>query len=85
MNVQRLIAFNALLCVLTALVVCAPPSETGNADLILLNGRIYTLTWDEPARDGTPAANAPHSENGWEPDAEAVVVRGRSNSFRRHE
>ena len=42
------------------------------ADLILTNGNVYTFTWDDPARDGTPAANAPHDETGWHPDAEAV-------------
>ena len=44
------------------------------ADLLLLNGRVYTLTWDEPAPDGTPAASAPHDELGWHPDGEAVAV-----------
>jgi hypothetical protein len=28
-------------------------------------GRVYTFTWDEPAPDGTPAANAPRSANGF--------------------
>jgi hypothetical protein len=46
----------------------APP-----ADLVLVNGRVYTLAWDEPATDGTPAASP-----GWHPDAEAVAIRGSS-------
>ena len=45
------------------------------ADLILVNGNVYTFAWDEPARDGTPAAGAPHDETGWHPDAEAIAVR----------
>jgi len=46
------------------------------ADLMLVNGKVYTLGWDEPALDGTPAANAPHDAAGWHPDAEAIAVRG---------
>jgi predicted amidohydrolase YtcJ len=37
---------------------------------------VYTLAWDEPAPDGTPAPNAPRSGAGWRPDAEAIAVRG---------
>ena len=51
--------------------VPAPP-----ADLLLVNGRVYTLSWDEPGRDGTPAANAPRSAAGFHPDAEAVALLG---------
>lgn len=53
-------------------VACAPRE----ADILLLNGRVYTMTWDDPARDGTPAANAPYGPDGWHPDAEAVAIRG---------
>ncbi len=45
------------------------------ADLLLVNGFVYTLAWDEPARDGTPAANAPRAADAWHPDAEAVALR----------
>jgi predicted amidohydrolase YtcJ len=45
------------------------------ADLIIANAAVYTLTWDAPAPDGTPAANAPRDTSGWRPDAEAVAVR----------
>jgi predicted amidohydrolase YtcJ len=45
------------------------------ADLLLVNGRVYTLSWDDPALDGTPAANAPFDAQGWHADAEAVAVR----------
>jgi len=46
------------------------------ADLLLLNGRVYTLAWDEPDREGRPAANAPHTPGGWHPDAQALAIRG---------
>lgn len=50
--------------------------DSAPADLILTDARVYTFAWDQPARDGTPAANAPWSEGeGWHPDAEAVAVR----------
>src|SRR5207247_9042585 len=32
--------------------------------------------WDEPDREGRPAANAPHTAAGWRPDAQAIAVRG---------
>ena len=35
------------------------------ADLILINGRVYTLDWAEPSADGTAAADAPNSDGAW--------------------
>jgi predicted amidohydrolase YtcJ len=47
------------------------------ADLILHNARVYTFDWPAPAgADGQPAAQSPHTDGGWEPDASAVAVRG---------
>ena len=51
------------------------------ADLILMNGRVYTLAWDEPATDGTSMANAPRDSRGWHPDATAIVIRGGEIQF----
>jgi predicted amidohydrolase YtcJ len=53
----------------------APPSETDDAELILTNARVYTLDWGEPGADGTFAPDAPRSDSGWHPDAEAVATR----------
>ena len=53
----------------------APPSEADDADLILTNARVYTLDWGEPGPDGTLAPDAPRSDSGWHPDAEAVATR----------
>jgi predicted amidohydrolase YtcJ len=50
------------------------PASQAFADLVILNGNIYTFSWDEPAADGTPAANAPRTESGWQADAEALAV-----------
>ncbi len=53
---------------------CAQQPES--ADLLIVNGRVYTLSWDEPASDGTPALNAPYSQaEGWMPDAQALAIR----------
>ncbi|HEX8112971.1 MAG TPA: amidohydrolase [Kofleriaceae bacterium] len=54
---------------------CSVRRTEPRADLILMNARVYTLTWGEPAADGTPAAGAPHGPAGWTPDAQAVAIR----------
>ena len=56
----------------------AAPAADGDtaADLILHNGRVYSLAWQEPDTDGRPAADAPFdSVGGWHPDAAAVAIR----------
>ncbi len=50
-------------------------SSTESASLILTNARVYTLTWDEAAPDGTVTPDAPHDESGWHPDAEAIAIQ----------
>lgn len=55
---------------------CAAPFEGPTADLVLRGARVYTLSWDDPAPDGTPAPNAPYDDSGWHPDATAVAVEG---------
>lgn len=52
---------------------CRHDPEPG-ADVVLTNGRVYTLSWGEPAADGAIAADAPHDATGWHPDAEAVAI-----------
>ena len=68
-----------LAAAVVALAACAPEpaevSEANGADLILTNARVYTLSWAEPGRDGTPAPGAPRSPGGWGPDAEAVATQ----------
>jgi hypothetical protein len=60
---------------------CSRAPGVEPADTLLTNGRIYTFAWDDPSADGTPAANAPHSDAGWRPDAEAIAVRGGRIAF----
>lgn len=72
--------FLATVVALTLLAGCAEKpaevAEEGGADLILTNARVYTLNWGEPGAEGEMAADAPHGDSGWEPDAEAVVTKG---------
>ena len=49
-------------------------ASLATADLVILGGRVYSFAWGEPGLDGTPAADAPHSAEGWRPDAEAVAI-----------
>ena len=46
------------------------------AELILTNARAYTMTWADPAPDGTPAPGAPYADGRWQPDAAAVAISG---------
>lgn len=46
-----------------------------SADRVLRGGKVYTLAWGEPDREGVPAADAPHDDAGWRPDASAIAIR----------
>lgn len=54
---------------------CSSAPTVEPADTLLINGRVYTLSWDDPAADGTPAATAPYAAGAWRPDAEALAIR----------
>lgn len=45
------------------------------ADLILENGRVYSMSWSEPSSEGVPAADAPYVDGVWSPDAEAIAIK----------
>ncbi|MEM7354223.1 MAG: amidohydrolase family protein, partial [Acidobacteriota bacterium] len=83
MNVRSQRWISVLLGSLLLAAGCATPpddandsaSAEGKADLVVTNGRVYTFAWGEPDGDGTPAADAPRSDEGWRPDAEAVAIR----------
>jgi hypothetical protein len=65
------------LAVATAVILAScQPSAPAPADLLLTGGRVYTLDWPDPDREGRPDPAAPWSaEEGWQPDAEALAVR----------
>ncbi len=75
MELRKLLLLSASVVFVAA---CGPePSrvaEADHADLILANARVYTLSWSDPGADGTIAPDAPLSETGWHPDAEAVAI-----------
>ncbi|HSG89115.1 MAG TPA: amidohydrolase [Pseudomonadales bacterium] len=76
-----------LLATVLLAAACAEPTEpaAGGAgrdagagaepELILTNANVYSFAWGEPGRDGTPAADAPRGEAGWQGDARALAVR----------
>ena len=69
-------------CVVPALITgCTPGEESNPADLILINARVYTLDWGDPAPDGTLMSDAPHDDRGWHPDADAIVISGGEIAF----
>lgn len=73
--VPRVLALAVALGVLVACGKTDAPLDTA-ADLILTNGRVYTMAWGEPSTDGAPAADAPFDTlGGWRHDATAVAVR----------
>jgi predicted amidohydrolase YtcJ len=74
MNLLRTVL---LLCLVAGCADDEPgkPVQPSHASLILVNGRVYTLNWDEPRKDGTSAQGAPRDSAGWFPDATAVAIR----------
>jgi len=44
------------------------------ADTIFINANIYSLNWQEPALDGSPATDAPFNDDHWENDAQAIAI-----------
>ncbi len=62
------------LCLILAFSTGCGYEPGSGADLLLVNGAVYTLNWGEPSAGGAIAADAPHDENGWHPDAEAVAI-----------
>jgi len=65
---MRVLPFVALAIALQG---CAPAPA---AELLLVGGRVYTLSWPDPDREGRPNAAAPFDGAGWRPDAEAVAI-----------
>ncbi|HPF47455.1 MAG: amidohydrolase [Alphaproteobacteria bacterium] len=49
--------------------------ETNVADTILMNGKVYSFSWDEPSIEGLPANDAPVKDGNWMPDAQAVAIK----------
>ncbi len=73
------------LLVAAMITACSGPDDETNepagADLVLINARVYTLDWTEPARDGAAASDSPFADGNWQPDAEAVAISDDSIVF----
>jgi predicted amidohydrolase YtcJ len=69
----RLVAVQCL----PLLFACATgPAAAPAADLVLHHGRVYTLAWPDPSKDGRPSPQAPYdSSASWHHDATAIAVR----------
>jgi len=86
LNTQRTPArckFLFVACILM-LAGCSQQSSTApsgatepalSADLILENGRLYSMSWPEPSAEGVPAAGAPFVDGLWSPDAQAIAIK----------
>ncbi len=75
LDVPALLSLFACGAVITVITGCAAGFTPPAAELVLMNGRVYTFAWGEPARDGTPADNAPFTAaGGWQPDASAIAI-----------
>lgn len=70
----------SLFLLLTILSACSESIEENDADIILTNGRVYTMRWEAPRNDGTISDEAP-IETDWTPDANAVVINGNKIGF----
>ncbi len=69
---RSLIGAAALLAIASSCNTRDPES----ADIILLNGHVYTMTWPDPDVNGVPDDRAPFSDGKWRPDATAIAIRG---------
>lgn len=78
---RRVIPVLAAAALVGGAVACSSTPAVEPAEILLTNGRVYTFTWSEPGPDGTPAADAPRSADGWRPDAEAIAVRAGRIAF----
>ncbi|HLU07637.1 MAG TPA: amidohydrolase [Woeseiaceae bacterium] len=74
---MKTIRLPLVLFVIAVLTACSSEtSQPGGADLLLINGRVYTLDWNDPDGDGALPKDAPYDGSRWQPDAEAVAIKG---------
>lgn len=64
-----------------AATACTTTPTPPPADLLIVNGNVYTMNWPDPATDGTPSERAPRPGGRWKGDAEALAIRGESIAF----
>ena len=54
---------------------CQNEPKEGFSDIVITNANVYTLNWNNPSLDGTPAENAPFKNNIWTFDAQAIAIK----------
>ena len=64
-----------ILLILSIGVLFSCDFEQESADTIILNAKVYTLSWDDPSLEGIPAENAPFTNGNWSFDAEAIAIK----------
>jgi predicted amidohydrolase YtcJ len=57
------------------LVSCGLEQNPEAADTVILNAKVYTMSWDDPSLEGIPAENAPYKDGKWSFDAEAIAIK----------
>jgi len=57
------------------LLSCNLKKDSELADMVILNAKIYTLSWDDPSVEGKPADNAPLEKDMWKFDATAIAIK----------
>lgn len=55
--------------------------QAKDSRIIITNAKVYTLSWGEPDLEGNPHSSAPFADGSWTPDAETVVIEGKSILF----
>ncbi len=60
---------------------CSSGNEDRIADTLIMNAKVYTLSWNDPDLEGVPASNAPYSNEKWTFDAEAIGIKGNKIIF----
>jgi len=68
--------FLFFIVIIYSCISCTSSTSDDFADTIVLNAKVYTLSWDDPDFDGNPAENAPLENDRWSFDAEAIAIKG---------
>ena len=70
-----------LLASLLIILGCKKGVEDIKADTVITNAKVYSLTWEDPDENGTPAQNAPFKNQQWLYDAEAISIKNQIIQF----
>ena len=71
---KRLITLSAFLMLLI-FSSCEDKSK-GTADIIYVNAKVYTMSWEDPDMNGNPSPTALIMDEKYVPDAQAIAIKG---------